>query len=180
MLCALGAATFATGAAGTWSLAVAGASFTVAAVWLTPAPVWTGLSVAIVAALLLARPGSWLPASVLAGCLAGLWVSLLAAQGIPPAAACGVALAVPAVAAWMAQTREEFAPRMLREEALLAIGGLGLLVAMGPDVLAGWQTASAMNLEPGAGRRGVMEAWLMLATAGAALGGGLHALWSRR
>ena len=180
MLCALGTATFAAVALRTWSTPVAAVSLGVAVIWLTPAPNWTGLSVAFVASLMLVRPQSWFPAATLAGGLAGLWVSLLEAQGIPLIAALGVALAVPAASAWMSRTREGFAPGVLREEALLAVGGLGLLVAMLPDVLTGWQTASAMNLDPDGGQQAVMESWLVLAMVATALGGGVHALRSRR
>ncbi len=180
MLCALGAATFATVAVGWWSISAGVLGFLVALTWLTPDPAWTGTIVAIGAAFLLARPRSSSVGAAIAGCLAGFWVSLLEGQGVPMVAALGLSAAVVAGSAWMARTRREFAPSVLREEALLAIGGLGLVVAMGPDIAAGWQAAGVINLEPGSGRQGVFELWLVVTTGAAALGGGAHALWSRR
>ena len=180
MLCALGSATFSTAAVLRWSVPVGVVSFLVASTWLTPDPAWTGATAALVSALLLVRPQSSLPAAAIAGCLAGLWMTLLEAQGVPMVGALGLAAAVPAASGWMARTRDEFAPSALREDALLAIGGLGLVVAMGPDILAGWQSAGSMNLDPGGGRQAAIEVWLIVAIGTAALGGGVHALWSRR
>ena len=180
MLCALGSATFATAAVRSSSLVVALTSFTVAAIWFSPLPTVTELCVVLAAAMLLVWPKWWFPASALAGGLAGLWVSVLQAQGIPAVGAFGIALSIPAVSVWMTRTRKTFAPKVMQEEALLAMGGFGLILAMGPDVLAGWQTANAMNLDPGSGREGFMEDWLVLLTVGAGLGGGLHALRRRR
>lgn len=180
MLCALGSATFATAGVAWWSLPVGVVSFVVAVTWLTPDPSSTGAIVALVSALLLRRPRTLVPAVVLAGCLAGIWASLLEARGVPIVLALGLSAGVPAASGWMARTRDEFAPSALREDALLAIGGLGLVVAMGPNILAGWQSAGSMNLDPGGGRQAAIEAWLMVAIGTAAVAGGVHALWSRR
>ena len=180
VLCALGAATFATAAAGWWAIPAGVAGFLTAAVWLQPDPVWTGTTIAFVSVLLLARPQTLAVAAVIAGCLGGLWASSLQDQGLPAAAAWGLSAAVPAASAWMTRVHEDFAPRHLREEAMLLIGGFGLLVAIGPDVLAGWRAATAMNLEPGSGYKGAFEVWVVLLAVVASLGGGVHSLWRRR
>ena len=183
MLCALGSATFATAAAGRWSVGSLGAmllGFVVAAAWLQPDPVWTGSLGVLVAGFHIFRPGARVVTAAAAGVLAGLWSGLLQGQGVPVAPALMLAGSVPGVTAWLAAWRTDFAPPELTEDAMLGVCALGLVVAVAPDIAAGWRSAAMLNLEPGGGVRGIIEVWVLVLSAGAVALGGAHALWRRR
>ena len=182
LLCALAAATFAATPIGAhrgriWPAVAAG--FVGAAVWLQPDPTSVGLLVAVVAGVQLVRPRrGWL--LIASGLVAGLWASLLGSQGFPTIAAWLVAAGLIVATAWLAARREGFAPTILREEALLAMCGLGIVVATGPTISAGWGSAGVMNLEPAGGVRQALGLWvIMLGGASIALGG-WHSLRRRR
>ena len=180
LLAALGAATFATSATGRWSRWALPVGFVVAARWLQPDPVWTGGCVALAAAARLANPRLGPLTAVTAGILAGLWSSVLRSQGLPLVPALGLAAAVPAVSAWMTARRAGFAPRALKEEGAAWMCVLGLLVAVGPDVAAGWRSAIVLNLEPGSGTSAVFEVWVVVLSALSVIVGGVFTLWRRR
>ena len=178
MLCGLGAATFATAAVGRWyGVALVPLGFAVAAFWLRPDPVWIGGLVALVAALQLVWPDRAALTAVSAGVLAGLWGVVLQGAGLPVLPALMLAASVPAVSMVLARRRKAFAPAALREEACLGVGLLGLTVAMGPAMTAGWGSAAALNLEPGSGH--VMEAWVLFVGGGSVAFGGIYTLWRR-
>lgn len=182
LLCALASATFATAPIGSararaWFAAVAG--FVGASVWLRPEPTSVGLLIAVIAGLQLAWPKRGWPVVAASGLVAGLWASLLGGQGLPGPTAWLLAASVPLASAWFAR-RPEFAPTAIREEALVAVCGLGALIATGPTVAAGWGSASALNLEPAGGVRQALGLWVVLLGAASIALGGWHSLRRRR
>jgi hypothetical protein len=155
------------------------AGFGVAVIWLWPQPVWTGGTVALVAVLGLGVPRLGLLRAVVAGVLAGLWVHVLQSYGLPGWSAVPLAAAVPGAAAVLAHRSPRFAPVVMREEALLMIGVLGLVVAAAPSLSMGWRSAVAMNLEPGSAAQPVTGLWVPLGLGAVVSLGGLHTLWRR-
>ena len=182
MLCGLGAATLATTVTGRRDMVVLIAGFCVATVWLRPDPVLIGGMVALVAVLGLGVPRLG-PLSVLsaavAGVLAGLWVHVLQGHGLPVWSAVALAAAVPGTAVALAHRSPRFAPLALREDALLTICVLGLVVAASPALSTGWQSAVAMTVEPGSGAQPATELWVPLGLGAVVSLGGLHTLWRR-
>ena len=184
MLCALGATSFATVVAGRWyGVGVLALSF-VLAVWRgtgeTTNEVWVGWLVAFVAGVGILRPRTCLLPAATSGVLAGIWVGLLEVQGWPATPAVLLAGGVLFMAVFLTNWHPEFAPMALREEALLVMCGLGLLVAMAPQIVAGWGTAGALNLDPGSHVRMIVQTWVVVVTGASVSLGGWHALRRRR
>ena len=184
MLCGLGAAVFATvepgGRQRPLGLALGFAAAAVLALpGRLPDPAWTGGVVVLVAVFQLVRPGQRGLAAVCGGVLAGLWSALLKAQGAPLTLAVGLAAALPAVSTWLTARRPAFAPPALREEALLIVLGLALVVTVAPEVHGGWRSAVALNLGvEDTPREGVPPWGLLLSGAVLALGG-FRSFWRR-
>lgn len=195
MLCALGAAVFAaekgvvplfrgwpTGKRGTtpFSLAV---GFLPAALYVRPDRLpdvgWTGGVVALTAALALIRPRYGALTAACGGMLAAFWAALLEFEGLPRPAALGVATTLPAISSYLAARHPAFAPRVLREEALLAVFALAVVVAMAPTVSEGWRAALALNLVDQGGSTHIVPAWTIGLAAGSVALGGLYSLWRR-
>jgi hypothetical protein len=185
MLCGLGAAIFATTAAGKrWSIVALAVGFTLATIFIRPEalpdPGWTGSIVAGVALLeVFRRDVRWLPL-LCAGALGGLWSALLQIQGLPLAAAVPLAAVVPGAAAYLASSRKTFAPEALRDEAMLAMVALGLAVAIIPEVTSGWQSALALNRDQGSRPNQIIANWALVLSAGSVVLGGLYSLLRRR
>ena len=110
---------------------------------------WVGGLSATVAALELVRPGHFLVTGGAAGVLTALWTSLMQAQGLPGIGAYAVAATVTCLCAYLPDRRPDFAPILVREEALLGLGALALVVAMAPAIARGWQSALALNVTDG-------------------------------
>ena len=153
--------------------------FAVAAIWLRPDPVWVGGMAALVAGLGLGRFRVGPLSAAAAGALAGLWVHVLESYGLPGWTAVPLAAAVPSMAVVLAHRRPGFAPLTLREDALLTVCVVGLVVAAVPALSTGWRSAAALNLEPGGGARPAMGLWMMLGLGAMGSLGGLHSLWRR-
>ena len=179
MLCGLGAATLASTVTGRRDMAALIAGFVVATIWLRPEPVWIGGMVALVAVLGLGISRLGPLSAVVAGALAGLWAHVLEGYGLPAWTALPIAAAVPGMALMLAHRNPGFAPQALREDALLTIGLMGLVVAAVPAVSTGWRSAVAMNLEPGGWGRPDMGLWMTLGLGAVVSLGGLHTLWRR-
>ena len=183
LLCVLAATVFATTTARRWQ-DIAGllAGFVSATLWLRPEPAVVGTLTAVVALIQLLRPGWRTAGSAGAGVLAGLWALWLQGLGWPLAPALMVSAALPVAAAWLSLNRPSFAPVRVREEALFAVGALGVVVAAGPLVTTGWGSAAALNLPSSASATGPVAPapWLFVAGAGVMLLGGVHSLWRRR
>lgn len=187
MLCGLGTVIFATAASRRWyGLGALALGFAVAVLSFPserlPDPVWTGVLVALAAVLQLVRPGQIALTAVCGGALAGVWSSLLRIQGLPLPPALMLAAALPAISVWLAARRPAFAPAAVREEALLAVFGLGLAVAMAPGVLAGWRSALALNvsIDENSHVNQIVPAWTLLLGGASVALGGLYSLWTRR
>ena len=145
-----------------------------------PEPASIGAATAVVAWLVLLRPGWRLLAAAAAGSLSALWIDFLSDRGLDLAPATLLVAAVVGFSAWATARRPDFAPAGIREEALLAVCGLGLIVAVGPRLVAGWTSAAALNATPGAIQAPGPEGWVILVIVGAmALGGALALRRSR-
>ena len=186
ILCGLACVVFATAASSRrLDLVTMSLGFVATAVWSVvwigpqdrPDPAWVGLLVVAVATLGLLRPGLQIFSAVSAGVLGGLWAWFLQTQGLSlvvalllPAALLGIAV--------FAGRRPDFAPPSIREEALLLVGCLGLIVALGPELLAGWRSAAALNAASVPSR--AIEGWVLLVGATSIVAGGLTVLVRER
>ena len=184
LLCALAAATFSAVPGRNRhvvpAVLAAAAGFVGGALWLQPAPSWVGLLIVLTAGVLLRWPRFGGLAIVVGGLTAGLWGSILTSQGLPVALAWILAASFPIASALLSARQPAFAPTVLREEGLLTVFMLGLVVAIGPTVMAGWGSASALNLEPDAGVRQVVGVWVLLLGGLSVMLGGWHSLRRRR
>ena len=186
MLCALGTATLAAAARGSrYTVPALALGFAVSVVAIAPErmpnPVWIGGWVALVAILELARPGFEVLTAAAAGALAGLWFSLLQIQGLSMTFALVLAAAVPATSAFMASRSSRFMPASLGDEALLVVIALALIVAVTPDVSAGWRSALVLNLENESARSQELSRWVLVLTGSSVALGGLYSLvWRSR
>lgn len=145
-----------------------------------PDPVWIGSVVASLAIVAILRPRTRIFVAACGGALAGVWASMLQLEGLPMPAAVGVAAAAPALSAFFTRRNAAFAPLELRDEALLVIFITGLVVALAPGVVRGWQSAAVLNLQPTGAASQVVPVWTVLLAFGAAALGGLYTVWMRR
>lgn len=189
MLCALGATVFATATVGVvssfartmnWIALATGFGLTT---WLgSGQPIdasWIGGLVAILVAWQLLRPGRPFLALAAAGALAALWASLLQVLGVPRLLAVPLAAIAPIVSASLARRRPAFAPLLLREEAMLTILILALVVGMAPTVSQGWRSALALNVTGKSGPSALVPIWMMSLVGASMALGGLWSLWRR-
>ena len=185
MLCALGAITFGAAAARSRGrMAAFWGGFAMAAAWgvwrgLPDAPVVGALAAVAVAAYLFLPRYGWIAAAG-GGLLGAVWPELLWLQGISRVVAWPVVLLAIALAAWLARTRPQFAPKVLEDDALLVVMATGLVLAVLPGVLDGWQAALALNMSGPVAGADSLPRWLVAVVAGALLVGGMHSVWSRR
>lgn len=182
LLCALAAPVFATGARDRLGALTLAAGFVIGIAWLQPDPGWTGAVVAATASLSLVRPAG-APASraaaLVAGLAGGLWSRVLGGYGLPLWLACLLASGVIALAAAFSARDPRFAAPAVREDALAALGVLGLGVAAGPGVAAGWSAARAMNLAAEDMVRPSVHPGVVLGVAAVVALGGLHTVRRR-
>jgi hypothetical protein len=188
MVCALGAATLAAVPSLSWrnraSLAI---GFALSAGWLSsarpPDSPTIGVAAAGAAAVVLLRPDRAAWGLLVAGVLAGSWSALLEAQGVPVSIAIVAAALAPMASLYFASRSPSFLPGRIRDEALLGLIVGGVLVAMLPGVLDGWQAAVNLKIqgaEPGSEAMAAVPVWTMTLGAGALVSGALFSLWSRR
>jgi hypothetical protein len=191
ILCALAATVFGAqcaavggAAAKRKSIVLALAGFAAAAAAFGPSsfapPAVVGIAVAAAAGFALARPAVVPPMALAAGVLAGCWVSILRALGLPFAAAALVAAVLPVTACWLAGRQRGFAPPSLREEAALFVGVLGVATAAGPQLLEGWRAALAFKAQPLEGATIMWSGWLLAFVLACIACGGLWSVWKRR
>ena len=182
LLCGLAAAVLAVLVRDRYGPPALAAGFLIAVVWLQPGPGWTGAVVAATAGLALARPGgapASLAAALVAGLAGGLWSRVLGGYGLPPWLAGLLAFGVIAFAAVSSARDPRFAAPSVREDALVALGVLGLAVAAAPGVAAGWGAAQAMNLAVEDMIRPGMHPGVVTGLAAVVALGGLHTLRRR-
>jgi hypothetical protein len=140
---------------------------------------WVGGLSAAVAALELIRPGHYLVTGGAAGALAALWAGLMQSQGLPlpigvPAAAGVLLLSAVTTSVWPA-----FAPPVMREETMLGLGALALVIGVAPEVGQGWQSAVALNVSREGASAPSLPVWLLSCAAASVLSGGLWSWWRR-
>ena len=189
MLCALGAAVFATAILGvastftrtmTW---IALASGFALMTWFVSNRVidasWIGGLVAILAAWQLLRPGPPLVVMAAAGALAALWGTLLQIAGVPRLMAVAVSAIVPVVSAALTARRSNFAPQLLREDATLAVFLLAVMVGVAPTVSEGWRSAHVLNATDSTAASVFLPTWMMSFVGAATVLGGVWSLWRR-
>lgn len=184
MVCALGAIVFA--AVSACQLRQIGAlavGFASAAAWSSatqpPEPGWVGIFTAAAVGTSLFAPRSALAVVAWGGALGGLWTGLLELQGLSAWTATGIATGTLALTIVLTRTRAVFAPDVMLDEALLAVGALGVAVAILPGILDGWRAAA--NLNSGASTSHIAAPlWTTGLVIAFAAMGALHSLWSHR
>ncbi len=186
MLCALGAVVYSAAAAprvrDLTALAIGFAIATiVASPQRLPDPAWVGVLTTGTAMVMLFRPRFAVAAAVWGGALGGMLTAMTEAQGMPPSASVGPVVVLIAGVVWLTRLRPEFAPDVLRDDAFLAVSLLGLVVAVVPGVIDGWQAAANLTIEPVAtGPVTPMPAWTLTLVATSTALGAVYSLWSRR
>jgi hypothetical protein len=143
-------------------------------------PTVAAFCIAAAAVTAFARPRWSACAPLAAGFCGAVWLSILRTQGLPwlPAMV-GVALVIAAAVA-LAARRPGFVPAELRDEALLLIALFALLMAIGPDIVGGWQSAVALTAEPLGAAAPAVSPWLGALVVASVLLGGAYSLWKRR
>jgi len=185
MLCALGTVVFATAAAPHLrSVAALAAGLIAGLVWWSPARVpdaaVAGLLTLLAATLYLFRPRLRLVAAAFGGALAGMLAALVEMYGISPTVSPLAAIALVAVSIWLARRRPSFAPELLRDEAMLMIGLVGMGVAILPGVLDGWQAATNLAAATDRVATSSLPMWTLLLLVTTSSCGAFYSLWSRR
>ncbi len=145
-----------------------------------PDPVWGAALTAAGAAVALWTPRAAWMAFACGGMLAAVWASVLAAQGLPVPVAYALVTVVAAASSGLAAFRPRFAPSSLREEALVLVAALAVLVAAAPAVSAGWHSAATLRGSPLEPPATASAAWAFALAACALVCGAIHALWRRR
>ena len=203
MLCALGAVVYSAAAAAAPArrarhLTTLAIGFVIATIVASPQrlpdPAWVGVLTTGAAMVTLFRPRFSVVAAGWGGALGGILTALTEVQGMHPAASVGPVvvliawgfanLDVPeliAMVVWLTWLRPSFAPEALRDEALLAVSLLGLVVAVVPGVIDGWQAAANLTIEPvTAGPTAPIPTWTLTLVATSMALGAVYSLWSRR
>jgi hypothetical protein len=188
MLSGLGTAVLATCVRSRTAWLALAAGFATTAAWTIqsgrlPDASWIGCVVALIAAWQLVRPDSAVAATVAAagaGALAAIWGSVLQLEAIPRVAALLIGAGTMISTAWLANHRRSFAPPALREEGLLIILAMGVIVGTAPTVAQGWRSAVALNITDTAAAPGQVVSGWTLAFIGASVAlGGLWSMWRR-
>lgn len=185
MLCALGAIVFSASAARMSERAALAFGFAAAAMATSgsrlPDAVMVGGLAAGGAAAYLFKPRWRFASFAVGGALAGWWTSLLEVQGLPMEAALFLAAATVIGTLYLSRSHPGFAPDVVKDEGLMAIGLLGLAVSVTPGILDGWNAATNLS---GASERAVepvaIPAWTLALILTASSFGAIYSLWSRR
>lgn len=127
----------------------------------------------------LVRPRWWF-APLAAGVCAAAWISILEVQGLPWLPAALLAVSVTGVAVGLAQRRAGFASAEVRDEAVVLVSCFALLLALGPELVDGWRSATALAAEPLSADVPSVGPWLGAFVIGCLLMGGVYSLWKRR
>ena len=186
MLCALGVVVHAaTAAQRVRDLAVFAVGFVIAAIGASPQrlpdPAWIGVISTGAAVVILFRPRFSVVSALWGGTLGGILTALIEVQGLHPIAAVAAPTLLAAIAVWLTRTRPVFAPDVLRDEALLGLCLLGLVVAILPGVIDGWQAAANLTIEPATPATPTpIPAWTVTLVGAATVLGASYAVWSRR
>lgn len=145
-----------------------------------PDPVWAALVAVTGAAVALWKP-RWAWAAVgCGGVMAAVWAAVLTAQGLPMPVAYVPVVALAAASAGLAMRRPGFAPPRLRDEALVLVAALALMLAASPAIVAGWDSAAALRAAPLGRPAFDSAAWAFVLAGVAVLFGVIHSLWRGR
>jgi hypothetical protein len=184
LLSGLAAAAFVTshriGRAGSVLVAATFLAVALAAPSRLPPPATMGCLAALLAAAGLFRPRWAALVAVTGGGFGGLWVSTLVTQGLPFAAALPVGAAPLVLGAWFNARHAGFAPAGVRDESLLVVGAFGLLLAVGSEVVEGWESGRALAAAPIDNAAMVSGAWPVAVVAACVVLGGVYSLWRRK
>ena len=186
MLCACGVVVHAaTAARRVRDLVALAAGFVIAVIVASPQrlpdPAWVGVVSAAAAVVILFRPRYAMASAAWGGALGGMLTAMTEVQGLHPIAAVAAVGVLAATPAWLARVRPAFAPEVLRDEALLGLCVLGLVVAIMPGVIDGWQAAANLTIEPATSERTIsVPTWTLALVGSAAALGAAYSLWSRR
>jgi hypothetical protein len=186
MLCAFGfVAHAATAARRGRDLIAFAAGFAIAAIVTTPQrlpdPAWVGVVSAGAAVALLFRPKLAMACAAWGGALGGMLTAMTEVQGLAPIAAVAAPALLAAAGVWLTRVHPRFAPDALRDEALLLVCLLGLVVSIMPGVIDGWQAAANLTIEPATtGPVSPLPMWTVALVGTATALGAVYALWSRR
>ena len=123
-----------------------------------------------------------LTAAAAGGWASVVWASLFQMQGVPFAAAIPIALVLPAVSMWMSRGSAAFASSAIYEEALVLLSVLAAVLGAAPLIAAGWQSATALNLEEkrAALNTVAVPVWTVVIMLTSVSLGGAYSLWTRR
>lgn len=114
-----------------------------------------------------------------AGVVSALSAAFLKDSGAPVAVAWTMSLLLPGLTVVLRARVVDFAPDRIREEALLFVLASGLLAAAAPEVLAGWESAMALNGSalPSSGE--VVPGWVLIGLGLAVVAGAASRWWRR-
>ncbi|MCH8264858.1 MAG: hypothetical protein IIC10_05615 [Proteobacteria bacterium] len=138
-------------------------------------------TVSALAALTILHKGKWHSAAlVFGGMMGAVWINALVTSGYPgPLVTVAVCL-VAAIAFFCAVHEKDFAPRQLRDEGLLLVFAVSLVVSIVPAAFSGWQTASNLqSLDAGQNETYASVGVLILSLAFLVLGG-IYGKWKDR
>ena len=185
LLCLLGSVVFAAVAAprGRWLALMATGCLvttTLSLLGIAPDPELAGgLAAGSVIVYLFSPRHAWV-AVLLGGALAGMSVGVVVTAGARPALGAGLLALILGWTVVLARRRPAFAPDAVREEALLIVGLLGIVVAVTPGVLNGWQAATNLNVQVEQATMTAIPLWSVSVVAASVVLGAAHAMWSRR
>ena len=117
---------------------------------------------------------------MLGGAFAGLWGLVLAAQGAPFPVAVLIASVTVAGTCYLTGWREGFAPEKVLDEASLLVAAIGLVLAAGPTILAGWRTAEALKAVPLSDGGADSGLSVLVLAVGFVVFGGIYSWWKHR
>jgi hypothetical protein len=158
--------------------AVAFSAMLLAGAWLKPDAGWTAGLIGVSAVWQLLKPASVRLSLAMAGAAAALAATLYAAHGAPLWLAAGASLAILALGLTLARDRGFARPRA-RQMVFVVIAWVAPLLAAAPGVMAGWQSAQALNRSLASGAQAI-PLWALGFTAMAVLIGLLRGFWVRR
>ena len=146
-----------------------------------PDPAWVGVMSAGAAVVVLFRPRYAMASAAWGGALGGMLTAMTEVQGLHPIAGVAAVALLAAASAWLSRVRPAFAPEVLRDEALLGLCIMGLVVAIIPGVIDGWQAAANLTITPATpGPTTPVPTWTLTLVSTATALGAVYSLWSRR
>lgn len=138
-------------------------------------------TVLALAALTILHKGKWGSAAVVFGGMMGaMWINALVLSGYPELIVSVTICLVAAITFFSAINKKDFVSSQLRDEALLFVIALSLVISIVPTAFSGWQTASSLqSLDAGQNEASANVGVLILSLAFLVLGG-IYAKWKVR